>query len=96
MYWTIKYFQTIFLSGRFIHVEIKSTKVLIFMPIFREQPSMSPYEHIKSISIRTCVCKVVQQLFIKYLIKKLNTFSLCKYAKTVNFCSSYALVGGSL
>ena len=66
------------------------------MPIFREQPSISPYEHTKSISIRTCVCKVVQQLFIKYLIKKLNTFSISKYAKTVNFCSSYTLVDGSL
>ena len=40
--------------------------------------------------------KVVQQLFMKYLIKKMNSFSICKYAKTVNFCSSYALVDGSL
>ena len=45
-------------------------KEYIFMPIFREQPSISPYEHTKSILIRTCVCKVVQQLFIKYLLKK--------------------------
>ena len=28
--------------------------------------------------------------------KKLNTFSICKYAKTVNFCLSYALVDGLL
>ena len=49
------------------------------MPIFREQPSISPYEHTNSISIHTCVCKVVQQLAIthtKYLIKKLNTFCM--------------------
>ena len=49
------------------------------MPIFREQTCISPYEHTKSISIRTCICKVVQQLFIKYLITNLNTFSICKY-----------------
>ena len=74
----------------------KINKSIIFMPIFREQASISPYEHTKSISIRTCVCNVVQQLFIKYLIKKLSTLSVCKYAKTVNFCSSYALVDDSL
>ena len=28
---------------------------------------------------------------MKYLIKQLISFSICKYAKTVNFCSSYAL-----
>ena len=72
------------------------TKVSIFMLIFREQASISLYEHIKSISIRTCVCKVVYQLFVKYIIQKLNTFSICKYAKTVNLCSSYALVDGAL
>ena len=49
MYCTIMYFQTIVWSGRFIHVEIKSTKVSIFMSIFREQASSSPYEHTKSI-----------------------------------------------
>ena len=49
MYWIIMYSQTIFCRGRFIHVEIKSTKVSICMPIFREQPSISPYEHTKSI-----------------------------------------------
>ena len=62
-------FSDDFLTSQVSHVEIKSTKMSIFMPIFREQPSISPYEHTKSISIRTCVCKVVQQLFIKYLIK---------------------------
>ena len=61
-------------SARLIHVEIKSTKVSIFMPIFLEQPSISPYEHTKSISIRTSVCKVVQQLFLKYLVKKIEHF----------------------
>ena len=95
MYWITIYSQ-IFLRGRFIHVEIKSTKVSVFMTIFREQPSISPYEHTKSISFRTCVCKVVQQPFIKYLIKKSNSLSICKYAKNGNFCSSYALVDGSL
>ena len=38
----------------------------------------------------------LQQLFIKCLLKKLKTFSICKYAKTVNLCSSYALVDSSL
>ena len=72
----------------FIHVEIKSKKLSIVMPIFREQESILPYGQTKSILIRTCVCKVVQQLFIKYLINKLNTFSISKYAKTVNLCPS--------
>ena len=31
-----------FRRGRFIHVEIKSTKVSIFMPISGEQASISP------------------------------------------------------
>ena len=48
--------------GLIIHVDIKSTKVSIFMPIFREQTSISLYVHTKWISI-VCVCKVVQQLF---------------------------------
>ena len=94
MYSTTMYIQTIFWRGRFIHVEIKSTKVSIFMPIFSEQVSIA--KHSKSIPNCTCVCNVVQQLFIKYLIKQLNTFSICKYAKTVNYWSSYALVDGSL
>ena len=83
MYWTIKYFQTIFWRGRFIRVEIKSTKGPIFMQIFCEQPSTSPYEHTKSISIRrpTCVCKVVQQLFIKYLIKKWTLLAYVNWRK---------------
>ena len=96
MYSTTMYIQTIFWRGRFIHVEIKSTKVSIFMPISSEQASISPQKHSKSNPIRTCVCKVVQQLFIKYLIKQLSTFSIYKYAKTVNYWSSYALVDGSL
>ena len=96
MYWTPMYIQTIFWRGRFIHVGIKATKVSIFMPISSEQASISPWKHSKSIPIRTCVCKVVQQLFIKSQIKQLNTFSICKYAKTVNYWSSYALVDGSL
>ena len=33
--------QILFWRGRFIHVGIKSTKVSIFMPIFREQISIS-------------------------------------------------------
>ena len=39
--WTM-YIQTIFWRGRFIHVEIKSTKVSISMSIFSEQASISP------------------------------------------------------
>ena len=45
-------------------------KVSILMPIFREQRSISHKVHTKSISIRTYVCKVVQQLFIEQLSKK--------------------------
>ena len=61
-----------FLGGRFIHVEIKSTKVSIFMPISSEQAF-----HLRNTSNRF-------------------QFSICKYAKTVNYWSSYALVDGSL
>ena len=85
-----------FWLDRFIPAEIKLTKVSICMPISREPASISPCKHSKSVPIRTCVCKVVQQQFIKYLIKQYNTFSICKYAKTVNYWSSYALVDGSL
>ena len=58
--------------------------------------SISPQKHTKSLLMRTCVCKALQQLFIKYLIKQLNTFSICKYGKTVNCWSPNALVDGSL
>ena len=64
MYWTVMYFQTIFWRGQFIPVEIKSTNESNFMPIFREQASISYYEHTKSISIRTYVRKVVQRTAI--------------------------------
>ena len=99
MYSTTMYIQTIFWRSRFIHVihvGVKSTKVSIFMPISSERASISPWKHSKSIPIRTCVCKAVQQLFVKYLIKQLNTFSICKYAKTVHYWSTFALVDGSL
>ena len=35
-------FQKNFWRGRLIHVEVKSTNVLIFLLIFREQPHISP------------------------------------------------------
>ena len=42
------------------------------------------------------VFKVAQQLFIEYISKQYNTFSVAKYAETVNYWSSYAFVDGSL
>ena len=43
---------------------------------------LTPTLHTRSISIPTCVYNVVKQLFIEYLNKQYNTFSIVKYAKT--------------
>ena len=67
------------------------------MAIFREQPFISPCEQTHQIYFNSYMRLQGGTTAIHRISKKkLNSFSICKYAKTVNFCSSYALVDGSL
>ena len=72
--------------SRFIHVEIKSTKVSIFMRHFVSR-------HLFDFNVFSWWYNSYS--YIDYLSKQYNTFSIVKYAKTVNYWSPYSLADGS-